>query len=425
MHILSLHVQNIKKIKAVHIEPHGNTVVISGKNGQGKSSAIEAIAMALGGKKLIPEKPIREGETTAEIIVDLGKYTVRRHWTKPDTSYLTVTNKEGAQFKAGQDILNTIIGELSFDPLKFTTMDADKRVVMLKNLTGLDFSDLDAEYKKKYEERAQYGRDGNQLKSRLESEFILPQERPVLESIESIKASREKSRQYNLKITQAKGQLTIAEGAIKAENAAIHLAREKISRLEEEIKLHLNKIDGIRADAEKYTEMASLEPENVDAYDTLIEQHHRDSMLIERFEKRDAIAKELEQKRAKWNECDERLKAIGNEKVARIAAVQLPIRGLSFGEDDVLFDGIPFKQLSKAEQIKVSMCIACAANPQLKVAMIYDGSLLDKESMEQIAFIAEQQQLQVWIERVADEPDGQSVFIEDGCVKGAEVANEP
>ena len=59
MKIISLYVENIKKIKAVEIKPEGNTVIISGKNGNGKSSTIDSISMALGGKKLIQTNSLR------------------------------------------------------------------------------------------------------------------------------------------------------------------------------------------------------------------------------------------------------------------------------------------------------------------------------------------------------------------------------
>ena len=67
MKIISLQSENIKKIKAVEIRPTDNTVIISGKNGQSKSSVLDSIYYALGGKDKIPSKPIRDGEKKAEM----------------------------------------------------------------------------------------------------------------------------------------------------------------------------------------------------------------------------------------------------------------------------------------------------------------------------------------------------------------------
>ncbi len=81
--IVSLEVDNVKRLHAVHIKPDGGMVIIGGKNGAGKSSVLDAIEMALGGKKSIPRRPVRDGEESAHVVCDLGSLIVRRHFT-PD-----------------------------------------------------------------------------------------------------------------------------------------------------------------------------------------------------------------------------------------------------------------------------------------------------------------------------------------------------
>ena len=76
MKIIKLEAENIQKIKAVEITPEGNTVIISGKNSQGKTSVLDSIAMALGGKNMIPQKPIRKGQKEATVKVDLESHHV-------------------------------------------------------------------------------------------------------------------------------------------------------------------------------------------------------------------------------------------------------------------------------------------------------------------------------------------------------------
>jgi len=70
--IISLQAENVKRIKAVEIrpDPEKGLVVISGKNGAGKSSILDSIAYALGGQKLIPDRPIREGQKQAHVTID-------------------------------------------------------------------------------------------------------------------------------------------------------------------------------------------------------------------------------------------------------------------------------------------------------------------------------------------------------------------
>jgi len=62
--INSLELENVKRIKAVRLEPTANGLtVVGGKNNQGKTSVLDAIAWALGGNKFKPSQPNREGST--------------------------------------------------------------------------------------------------------------------------------------------------------------------------------------------------------------------------------------------------------------------------------------------------------------------------------------------------------------------------
>jgi len=67
-----------------------------------------------------------------------------------------------------------------------------------------------------------------------------------------------------------------------------------------------------------------------------------------------------------------------------------------------------------AEKIKVSIGIAAFTNPKLRVAMIYNGSLLDNDTLAEVSQMAKDYDMQLWVEKVADSPDGNNLFIEDG-----------
>jgi hypothetical protein len=82
----------------------------------------------------------------------------------------------------------------------------------------------------------------------------------------------------------------------------------------------------------------------------------------------------------------------------------------------VLYQGIPFIQGSAAEQLRVSMAIAMASNPKLKVILIRDGSLLDADNLKVIEEMARDKDFQVWIEAVRENGEI-GIFIEDGMVK--------
>ncbi len=86
--IIELRVENVMGLKAAALRPDGTHVIVGGKNMAGKSSLLNSIMFALGGEDAIPPKPVREGETTAKVTLDLGPFTVQRHWTESGRSHL-------------------------------------------------------------------------------------------------------------------------------------------------------------------------------------------------------------------------------------------------------------------------------------------------------------------------------------------------
>ena len=167
MKIVSLEAENVKHLKAVHIKPDGSAVIIGGDNEQGKTCVLDSIEYALHGAGSIPAKPIRSGQKKARVVLDLGNLVVIRTFTSKGTN-LTVKNKDGATFASPQAMLDELVGELSFDPLEFSKMDARKQAEVLKQLVGLDFDSLNAKYKKFFDERTAVNREGKALKASLD-----------------------------------------------------------------------------------------------------------------------------------------------------------------------------------------------------------------------------------------------------------------
>ncbi len=411
MKILSLHSENIKKLKVIDITPTDNAIIIGGKNGNGKSSILDSICMALGGKKLIPEKPMREGETTARIDIDLGDFKVSRNWTSQETSYLKVESREGAKISNGQDVLNAIVGNLSFDPLAFSTMKPDDRLKVLKDITGLDFSKLDAEFKASYEKRRDIGRDGEKLKVRVETEFKDVGE--VVElgfSVEDIKAKRNEALEFNKSIENELENIKRDDRIIADTIKVIEDHKKEIEYAEAEL---LN----YKEQRLKRIPLAERTPQDVSVFDAKLEEYFKIKASNDKATFKSQVVDDLEHTRKAWKLLDDRLKAIEKDKSDQLKAAKMPIEGLSLGDGEVIFNGIPFAQLSKSEQIRISMSIAIAMNPKLRIAMIYDGSLLDSDAMKAISELAKEKDCQVWIERVADGPDGKMLYIEEGEIK--------
>ena len=66
MKINKLEIENVKRVRAVKMEPTSNGLtIIGGNNSEGKTSVLDAIAWALGGNNYRPSEPMRRGSATA------------------------------------------------------------------------------------------------------------------------------------------------------------------------------------------------------------------------------------------------------------------------------------------------------------------------------------------------------------------------
>lgn len=133
MKINSLEIENVKRVRAVTLEPSANGLtVIGGRNGQGKTSILDAIAWALGGEKYRPGNPTRKGSVIPPSLkVELSNgITVER---KGKNSALTVTDPKGE--KAGQTLLDAFVEKLALDLPRFMQANnKEKADTLLKNI---------------------------------------------------------------------------------------------------------------------------------------------------------------------------------------------------------------------------------------------------------------------------------------------------
>ena len=115
--INKLEIENVKRVKAVKIEPTlSGLTVVGGKNNQGKTSVLDSIAWALGGEKHRPSQPQREGSVlppTLKVQLSNGLIVER----KGKNSDLKVTDPNGR--KGGQQLLNEFVEQLAIDLPKF------------------------------------------------------------------------------------------------------------------------------------------------------------------------------------------------------------------------------------------------------------------------------------------------------------------
>lgn len=417
--IIRLEVEDYKRIRAVEIVPDGNAIVIGGRNAQGKSSVLDAIFAALGGKKAIAAKPVREGAGKSTITLTLDNGTVITRTIRPDGEGTIKVERDGATYKSPQAMLDALVGPLSFDPVAFTRLDSKRQLAELQALAGLDFTATDAQRATLYEERTQVGREGKRLAGAVES---MPQhddapaeEVSVAALAEEMRAAEQAQREHD----EAAREADIARRDVKQCSARVEAIQAEIKRLQAEAS-DVEKRQAQRSkDAAQYTAKAAacVIPDVAVIRERLAGADDANRKARANRDRATRVT-ELESERARYAALSERIDALDEAKRAAIAGAQYPLEGLSVGDGGILYRGVPFSQASGAESLRVSVAIGLAMNPKLRVILVREGALLDDESLAAVKDEAEKRGAQIWLE-VVGKRQGVSIVIEDGGVLGA------
>lgn len=491
MRLLTVTVDNFKRIGHVALDAADRTMIlVGGKNGAGKSSLLDAISAALMGEKASPEEPIRRGESTGSVTVQLEGYTVVRTWTRKQDgtagSSLKITGPDGG-IGSPQTWLAGKMGDLTCDPLAFMGLDSKKQAERLRKLVGLDTTALDQREANLRDARLQIGRDGDREGGALakmgkpadapavpvvptyrhadvvEAELVeAAQTSPasILEEIAAAEATERAAEAAAAALQIAARNCTGAADRLGTIHARIERLRAELAAAESELageeeiagKLAAARVaasdalDVARAavvpSAPHRSRLAGVEAENKAARDAAAVQNaaarakaaeanaqaqreaaaaneaarqaadvaNAKMRAMEAYKEQEARVVGL---RADYKAKTAEIEAVAAERAAMLAAAKFPVEGLSFADGGVTFNGLPLLQASGAERIRVSMGIALAANPKIKLVLIRDASLLDEDSLAMVAEMAESAGAQVILERVGSgDPD--AIIIVDG-----------
>jgi DNA repair exonuclease SbcCD ATPase subunit len=422
MKIIKLQAENIKKLKAVEIIPNSDVVILSGKNGQGKTSVLDSIWFALGGgdaTKNTP-KPIREGEDTAFVSLDLGDIIVSRNWTGNDKTYLKVENKDGAVFKSPQKMLDDMVGRLSFDPLEFSQMsDKEQRDVLLSFIdTSVNLDELEAKKQVIYQERTITNREIKSMEGQLEGLDAPPDDLPKTEiSTTSIMSEYRDAQNTINQNNETRQEHKNLQQQYANKERDIEKVKEQIETLQKLLSSEQSDLDKIKKTGEKLlSKMQGLVDPDISVFNEKIKDAEAVNISIRDAHKYRQIKAQVEKLQTQSTSYTEQIKALDKTRNEIIEKAVFPITGLGFDEIGVIYEGVPFKQCSSAEQLRVSMAMAMSLNPKIKVIRITDGSLLDSQNMKIIEELAHKNDYQIWVERV-DESGTMGIYIEDGEVK--------
>ena len=401
--------ENIKRIKAVKIEPTQNGItVIGGKNGQGKTSVLDAIAWALGGERYRPSQPNRDGSVIPPMLhIELSNGLIVER--KGKNSDLKVTDPNGN--KSGQQLLNEFISQLALDLPKFiNSTNKEKADILLRIIdVGDVLAQYDYEESKFYNERHAIGQLADR-KAKFASEMpSYPRNETELISITEL-ISRQ--------------QAILAKNG---ENQRLREKRDNIRREKERIEAEIQALN------EKYQlicseyETAFKSAENLQ--DEATEQIEHDIAEIEKtnLEIRANLNKfkaeeEAAECRSQYDELTAKIDEIRTKRKALLDNADLPLDGLGVENGELTYKGYKWDNMSGSEQLKVATAIVRRLNPDCGFVLLDKLEQMDVDTLNEFGEWLESEGLQAIATRVSL-GDECSVIIEDGQVAEPAVSN--
>jgi hypothetical protein len=416
MKILELQINNIKRIRAIEINPAtGEPVILTGDNANGKSSVLDAIILALSNRGLID--PIRHGSASGEVKIVLGcdkaEYTITRKLTRRG-DYLSVVDEHDRAVPKAQTFLNGLLGNYAFDPLEFVHLKPKEQVDALKSAAGLDFDELDANRASLFAQRTEVGRQGKESAGHVAAltappDGIPDEEVSASEAMATLQALQDKSLDHSRKaaaLDQAKNLVATATAEVDRLKEALRVAEEAKAKAEASVKVAEATLAACPPAEQSEIEAAKAAVAALDETN----QQIRDA---KKYRKATAKAESL---RKQYASLTDQIAGIDAEKSELVKSCRMPVDGLELTDDGVMFNGVMFSQLSTAEQIRISVLVAMAQNPELRIILIREGALMNRSNLAMISDLARGEDYQLWIEKFQEDASESGLHIVDGAI---------
>lgn len=411
MKINKLEIENVKRIKAVKVEPKANGLtVIGGNNNQGKTSVLDSIAWALGGERYKPSQATREGSVVPPVlhIVMNNGLVVER---KGKNSALKVTDPNGQ--KAGQQLLNEFVEQLALDLPRFMEASGAEKARVLLQIIGIgpQLTQLDQKEKELYQERLYVGRTADQKEKFAREQTYYPDAPKDLISV---------------------SELIRQQQEILARNGENQRKREQLHQLEQKYQSINDQMAALLAEqkqVEKDLETARCSA--ADLHDESTEELEQNISNIEEINRK--VRANLDKEKAEddarsyrdqYNLLTNNIEETRKERIKLLSTAKLPLQELSVEEGELIYKGQKWDNMSGSDRLKVSTAIVRKLNPNCGFVLLDKLEQMDVQSLQEFGEWLEVEGLQAIATRVST-GDECSIIIEDGYVVGQEHPEEP
>lgn len=402
--INELLIENVKRVKAVQFEPSADGLtIIGGRNGQGKTSVLDAIAWALGGNNYKPSVPERDGALVPpNLHIELSNGLIVER--KGKNSTLKVTDPNGN--KSGQQLLNEFVSTLALDLPKFINgSDKDKADSLLKILgIGDVLSQLDTKENQLYAQRTEVGRIADRKKKAADEMPMYPnvpkepisatelikQQQEILARNGENEQKRQNAARYERMLAEAQIAFDEAKAALQKAEQDCLTARKSAEYLHDESTAELEK------------NLAEIEALNI---------------KIRANSTKEAAEVEANNLQQEYDGLTGQIESVREERSKLLDSAELPLPGLSVKDGKLIYNNMPWDGMSGSDQLKVATAIVRKLNPQCGFVLMDKLEQMDLETLQEFGAWLKQEGLQVIATRVST-GDECSIIIEDGMVKG-------
>lgn len=416
--INTLEFENVKRIRAVALEPSSTGLtVIGGNNNQGKTSVLDTIAWALGGDRYKPSNPVRDGSAIPpRIKITLSNGLIVERSGKNST--LKVTDPSGT--KRGQQLLNSFVEELALNLPKFMEQPNKEKANTLLQIIGVGDQLHTLEHKEAeiYNRRRLVGQEADRKKKfALEMPYYpdAPQE-PVsaLELIQrqqqilAINGENQRKRQYKDQLEQDCARMAF-----------------DISRLTQQLNEMRDKFAGMEQDLE------AARKSTEDLHDESTAQIEQDLMNIEAINikvransDRERAEQEAQRYQEQYDGLTVDLESTRQAKINLLNGAKLPLEGLSVENSELTYKGKRWDGMSGSDQLKVATAIVRALNPRCGFVLLDKLEQMDLKTMQEFGAWLQEQNLQAIATRVSTGSEC-TIIIEDGQIAGQTLPEIP
>ena len=408
-----LEAENIKRVKAVMIEPTADGLtVIGGNNRQGKSSVLDAITWALGGNKYRPSEAKRQGSAippNIKLTLSNG-FVVER---KGKNSSLKVTDPAGK--KSGQQVLDEFVEQLALDLPKFMeASDKEKAEILLQILgIGNELAALDKQETELCNERLAIGRIADQkAKYAKEQPYYEDAPEELMSVSELIKQQQEilARNGENQKKRDHLVQLQNRRGALE----------DAVAKLAEELAVKRQELDSVLADVDTARKsVKDLQDESTEELEKNIEDIEEINRRVRANLDKEKAEEEAKEYKDQYQALDQKIETVRKSRTSLLKDADLPLEGLSVEEGKLAYKGQKWDNMAGSEQLIVATAIVRKLNPQCGFVLLDKLEQMDLNTLDEFGRWLEAEGLQAIATRVSTGEEC-SIIIEDGYVAGQE-----